>query len=150
MALTNTGPIKRGIVRLLRSSPAIVDPLRGGIHERVSSRQVAYPYLIYSQVGAPVIWDSGPAAAGGTREIRSVFDISVLATRQVDAETIDELIDALFSGHAGALDALVDGQTVYHCERIADMPTGPDRDEEGRFYDQKGGTYEIWTTQPII
>ncbi len=149
MALTNTGPIKRGIVRLLRSSAPIVSPLRGGIHERLSSRQVRYPYLIYSQVAAPVIWDSGPASGDGTRELRTLFDISVLATNQVDAENIDELIDQLFSGHAADLDGHVDGQTVYHCERIADMPTGPDRDDEGRFYVQKGGTYEIWTTQPI-
>jgi hypothetical protein len=149
MALTNTGPIKRGIVRLLRSSAPITDPLRGGIHERLSSRQVAYPYLIYSQVAAPIITDFGGASSSGTRELRTLFDISILATRQVDAENIDELIDVLFSGQQAALDAYVDGQTVYHCERIADMPTGPDRDDEGRFYVQKGGTYEIWTVQPI-
>jgi len=149
MALTNTGPIKRGIVRLLRTSVPITGPLRGGIHERLSSRQVRYPYLIYSQVAAPIITDSGGTNSDGTREIRALFDISVLATNQVDAENIDELIDQLFTDQQDALDGLVDGQTVYYCQRIADMPTGPDRDSEGRFYVQKGGTYEIWTTQPI-
>jgi hypothetical protein len=149
MALTGTAPIERGIVRRLRSSVDVTGPLRGGIHERLSSRQVKYPYLVYQRVSAPIITDNGGAGSGGTREIRALYDILVYASNQAVAKRLDELIDNLFTDHADELSSLVDGQTVYYCQRIADAGIGPDRDTEDRYYVQQGGTYAIWTVQPI-
>jgi len=147
--LTGTGPIKRGVVRLIRSNGPFEPPLRGGIHERLASKREKYPFIVYSAVSAPFVRDNGTAVDGGTREIRMLMDISVLASNQVDADNIDSTLDRLFSDQEEALGALVDGQTVILCHRVGDTPAGPDRDEEGRYYVQKGGTYEIWTVQPI-
>jgi hypothetical protein len=123
--------------------------LRGGIHEGLSSRQTKYPFLLFTEVSAPIYTDHGRTGDKGTREIKALYDISILASKQVQADNLLPLVDALFTDAAQALDALVDGQTVYYCQRVGTMPTGPDRDDEGRYYVQRGGTFEIWTWQPL-
>jgi hypothetical protein len=112
---------------------------------------VKYPYLLYSLVSAPFVRDWGSGNDKGQREIRALYDISALATNQVEANNLARLIDELFSSSTSEedLNAVVDGQTVTYCDRVSALPTGPDKDDEGRYYVQKGGTYEIWTVQPI-
>ena len=149
MALTDTGPIRRGIVRMLRSSTPLMSSLRGGIHEGLSSRQAKYPFLLFTEVSAPISTDHGRTGDKGTREIKALYDISILARKQVEADNLLPLVDELFTDAAEALDALVDGQTVYYCQRVSTMPTGPEKDDEQRYYVQRGATFEIWTWQPI-
>ena len=151
MALTHTGPIKNGVVRLIRSSSDLRAALKGGIHQSVAPSRVKYPFVVYSRVSAPYLHDWGGGDHSGTREIHALVDIGVFSLNPVEAENLDALIDRLFSSVTAdvTLDELVAGQKVILCRRVADMPTGPDRDDEGRRIAHSGGTYEIWTTQPI-
>jgi hypothetical protein len=149
MAPTTTAPIKNGIVRRIRSSSDIKAAINGGIHEREAPRRVRYPFIVFSEVAAPqnTAWGNN----GGTIEIHAVYDISAIALEKAEAQNLDSLLNRLF----GALDSdvqlddLVVGQHVTLCQRVSTMPTGPDRDDEGRRIVQFGGTYEIWTTQPF-
>lgn len=149
MSLTDSEPIRIGISRRLRSSTELMSSLRGGIHERLSSRQVPYPYLLYNEVSTPIYTDHGGAGNKGTREIKGLYDVMILASTQREAGTLSQLIDRLFTDAQDALNELVDGQTVYYCQRVGSAGTGPDRDDEGRYYVQRGATFEIWTWQPI-
>ena len=77
--------------------------------------------------------------------IEALFDVSVYAENPVDANNVDALITA-------ALDEAVlvmDEQTNLLCRRVADLPTGPDADNEGRRIYQVGGTYSVWAHQVI-
>ena len=149
--LSTTAPIKNGVVRYLRTSAALRTGLKGGIHQRLSPRRVRYPFAHYGAVSAPYMNDWGSDGNAGVREIHALIDISIFSTSQVEAENLDQRIDGLFSSAFAkeALDALVVGQTVTYCARVGDLPTGPERDDEGRRIVQVGGTYEIWTVQPI-
>lgn len=149
MALTDSGPILRGIARHLRTSAEIATFLRGGIHEGLSSRQVPYPYILYSEVSAPIRTDNGRTGDKGTREIDGLYDIRALASNQREAGTLAQLIDQLFTDAEGALTTVVDGQTVWYCQRVGAAGLGPNRDDEGRYYVDRGGTFRIRTVQPI-
>lgn len=148
--VTQTGPIKRGLVRRLRSSNELVTSLVGGIHQRAVQGKVRYPHVIYLEVSSPITRIWGGNGDKGTREIKSLWQIEARALNAVDAENIDQLIDNLFEDGESALDQLIDGQTVKSCGRVSSIPDGgPDRDLEGRRYYRVGGTYEILTDQPI-
>jgi len=149
MALTDSSAILRGIVRMIRSSAEITGLLNGGIHEGLSSRQVPYPYILYGEVSAPIRTDNGRTGDKGSREIDGLYDIRALASKQRDAGTLAQLIDRLFTDAEVALDAFVDGQTVWYCQRVGSAGVGPDRDDEGRYYVDRGGTFRIRTVQPI-
>jgi hypothetical protein len=150
MTATGTGPIKRAIVRRLRSSGALRTVLVGGIHQHLARGKRSYPYVVYTEVTAPFIRDWGTGSDQGTREIHALYDIAVYASNPVEAENLDQLIDNLFDGADRELDPLVDGQRVTYCARVATIPAGgPQEDDEGRYYAQVGGTYEIWTEQQI-
>ena len=152
MAPTTTAPIKNGIVRRLRSSTDLRTAIKGGIHERLAPKRVRYPFIVFSEAAAPMEYTWGSEADGGTREIHALYDISVFSLHKVEAQNLDSLIDGLFSGPSADLDLdeVVVGQHVILCRRTANMPTGPDRDDEGRRIVQFGGQYEIWTSQPMI
>jgi len=77
--------------------------------------------------------------------IQALIDVSVYAENPVDANNIDALV-------AGALNEAglnVDGQTSLLCRRVADLPTGPDIDSEGKRIYQVGGSYSVWTDQAL-
>ena len=77
--------------------------------------------------------------------IKALMDISTYAVNPVDANNIDALIcEALNEAVLS-----VDGQTSLLCRRVADLPTGPDVDSEGKRIYQVGGTYSIWTDQSL-
>ena len=139
MATSTAAPIKRAIVQELRSSPALVAAIAGGIHEGVAPRKVKYPFIVYQMVAAPrdYQWDGF--------QYHAMFDVSTFAVNPVDANNIDALI-------SGALDEAaltVDGQTTMLCRRISDLPTGPDVDSQGKRIYQVGGSYSVWTDQPL-
>jgi len=138
MAVTTTGAIKRALVRQLRADAGIGAAITGGIHEGIAPRKVKYPFITYSMVTAPYEygWSSD-------LEIRSMWDVFAFAENPVEAHNLDSLIaNAL---NEAPLD--VDGQTVLYCRRVAEPPTGPDIDADGRRIYQVGGTYMVWTNQ---
>lgn len=140
MAVTTTGAIKRALVRQLRADVGIGAAIVGGIHEGLAPRKVKYPFITYSAVTAPYDYDWS-----GHLEIRSMWDIFAWAENPVEAHNLDSLI-------ANALNEAplsVDGQTVLYCRRVAEPPTGPDTDADGRRIYQVGGTYMIWTDQAL-
>lgn len=150
MTLTGTGPIKRAIVRRTRSSGPLRTALVGGIHQRLAPSKIVYPFLVYAEAAAPFTKDWGTGSTLGTREIRALYDMTIYAKNAVEAENLDQLIDNLFDGADRELDPLVDGQRVTYCARVGTLPGGgPETDDEGKYYVQIGGTYEIWTEQPI-
>ena len=134
---TSVAPIKRAVVQTLRASPSLVSAIAGGIHEGIAPRKVRYPFIVYQLVSAPYVYDWSGSM------LHTTFDVSVFAENPVDANNIDALI-------AGALNEAVlsvDGQNSMLCRRVADLPTGPDIDGEGRRIYQIGGSYSIWTSQ---
>jgi len=139
MVATTTAPIKRAVVQALRASPSLVSAIAGGIHEGVAPRKVKYPFIVYQLVAAPreYQWDGF--------QYHSMIDVSTYAANPVDANNIDALISAALD--EAALN--VNGQTTLLCRRVNDLPTGPDVDSEGKRIYQVGGTYSIWTDQPL-
>jgi len=139
MATSTTAPIKRALVQKLRASSGLVAAIAGGIHEGVAPRKVKYPFITYQLIAAPYDYDWSAVM------IHAMFDISAFAVNPVDANNIDALI-------AGALNEAglsVDGQTTLLCRRVSDLPTGPDVDSRGKRIYQVGGTYSVWTDQPV-
>jgi hypothetical protein len=136
---STSASIKRAVVRRLRASPALVAAIAGGIHEGIAPRKVRYPFITYQLAGASYGYDWGAVM------LRVLIDVSVFAENPVDANNIDALI-------AGALNEAalsVEGQTSLLCRRVADLPTGPDIDSEGKRIYQVGGSYSIWTDQSL-
>lgn len=139
MATTTVAPVKRAVVQKLRASSPLVAAIAGGIHEAIAPRKVKYPFIVYQIVASSYEYDwTG-------MQIHALMDVSTYAVNPVDANNIDALI-------AGALNdaaLTVDGQTSLLCRRVGDLPTGPDVDSEGKRIYQVGGTYSIWTDQPL-
>jgi hypothetical protein len=136
---STSASVKRAVVRALRASPSLVSAIRGGIHEGIAPRKVRYPFITYQLVAAPYQYDWTGVM------LRVLIDVSIFAENPVDANNIDALV-------SGALnDAVlnVDGQTSLLCRRVADLPTGPDIDSEGKRIYQVGGSYSIWTDQSL-
>ena len=139
MVTSTSAPIKRAVVQALRASPALVSAIAGGIHEGVAPRKVRYPFIVYQLVSSPYEyqWDG--------MQIHAVIDVSTYAANPVDANNID----ALISGALNEAALAVNGQTTLLCRRVADLPTGPDVDSEGKRIYQVGGTYSVWTDQGL-
>jgi hypothetical protein len=135
---TTSAPIKRAIVQKLRASPALVAAIAGGIHEGIAPRKIRYPFIVYQLVAAPYSYTWSSVI------LSPMFDVWVYAENPVDANNIDALINSALA--EAALD--VEEQATMLCRRVADLPTGPDIDSEGKRIYQVGGTYSIWTEQP--
>jgi hypothetical protein len=137
--VATVAPVKRAVVQKLRASPALVAAIAGGIHEGIAPRKVRYPFIVYTLVS------SAYSRQWGGVILKALFDVSVFAENPVDANNIDALI-------AGALNEAglnIDGQNSLLCRRVADLPTGPDIDSEGKRIYQVGGSYSIWTDQSL-
>ena len=139
MTIASVAPVKRAVVQVLRASPSLVSAIRGGIHEGIAPRKVRYPFIVYQLVAAPYSYDWTAMTT------KTLMDVSVFAENPVDANNIDALISAALNEAVLA----VDGQSNLLCRRVADLPTGPDIDSEGKRIYQIGGTYSIWTDQPL-
>ena len=139
MATSTVAPVKRAVVQKLRAYSPLVAAIAGGIHEAIAPRKVKYPFIVYQIVASSYEYDwTG-------MQIHALMDISTYAVNPVEANNLDALI-------AGALNdaaLTVDGQTSLLCRRVGDLPTGPDVDSEGKRIYQVGGTYSIWTDQPL-
>lgn len=136
---TTSAPIKREVVRHARSDAPLKAAIVGGIHEGFAPEKVRYPFMVYNLVVAPY------EDAWGSRMIVALMDLMVFAENGVDANNVDQLILNAFDG----AQLTVDGQTALICRRVTDLPGGPDIDSEGKKIYQIGGSYEIWTDQPL-
>lgn len=137
MAVPTPTPIKQGLVRKLRQTPALMAAISGGIHQGFAPAKVKYPFITYNLVAAANHF------AWGSTEIHAMFDVFVWAENAVEAENLDSLIANTL--HDAELD--VDEQYLLQCRRVSTAPTGPTTDSTGRRIYQIGGTYEIWTNQ---
>ena len=81
----------------------------------------------------------------GSRMIVAVVDVFAFARNPVDANNVDQLILNALDGAALS----VDGQVTLICHRVADVGLPPAIDSEGRRVYQVGGSYEVWTDQPL-
>ncbi len=139
MATSTVAPVKRAVVQKLRASPSYMSAIAGGIHEGIAPRKVKYPFSVYQIVASSYEYDWTGMM------IKALMDISTYAVNPVDANNIDALICAALN----EAELSVDGQTSLLCRRVADLPTGPDVDSEGKRIYQVGGTYSIWTDQRL-
>lgn len=126
-------------MQALRASADFRATLTGGIHEGVAPEKTEYPFATFQPVAAPYEDD------WSSRMIVAIVDVFVYSENQVTARNGDQIV-------ADALDRVqltVDDMTTLICRRIADIPAAPDVDAEGKLIYQVGGTYEIWTDQPL-
>lgn len=139
MTLVTSAPVKRAVVQALRASPSLVAAIAGGIHEGIAPRKVRYPFIVYQLVAAPYSRQWGGVI------LETMFDVMVFAENPVDANNIDALITAALNEAVLTMDE----QDNMLCHRVADLPTGPDVDGEGKRIYQVGGTYSIWAHQSL-
>jgi len=133
--MSTVAPVKRAIVQTLRASGPLTNAIVGGINEGMAPRRVRYPFIVYQLVS------SVREHQFDGQQIKSIWDITSYAENPVDANNIDALINSALDDQ----DLAVDGQTTMLCRRVADLPTGPDIDSEGRRIWQAGGSYSVWT-----
>ena len=108
------------------------------LHEAFAPAKTPYPLVTYQHISGPRFYTWGSVM------LRSAYDIKVFSPNSVEA-------DNLFALCAAVLDEAelsVAGQSTLICRRIADLRS-PDVDEEGNKIYMVGGTYEIWTDQPL-
>lgn len=138
MTRSTEAMILRSLVQTVRADNPTYSQLSGGIHEGSAPREARYPFATIDLVGAPVLDD------WGHRQIQSDWDVVVWDEEQVRASNLD----------SGLMNALEDnlvpvaGQETLICRRIAGVRL-PEVTEEGKRIYRVGGTYRIWTDQPL-
>lgn len=152
MTLTTVAPIKQALVATLRANTALKsEQLTGakhravsGFHEGAAPRKVPYPFVTYTFFPTQYHYDSS-----GLMFVTAV-DVSVFSENSVEANNLDALVFSTLQD-ANLLAILSPGvteQTTLICHRVADI-SSDDVDEEGKKVYQVGGTYAIWTDQPL-
>jgi len=137
-APTTVAPIKRALVAEMRSNLTLKSAAKGGFHEGFAAEKVDYPFVVYNHVPTPYEYDWTSVM------IPATFDVFVFHWNPVEANNLDALVVATLHD----ADLAVDGQTTLYCRRVADL-SSTDVDEEGKKIYQVGGTYQIWTDQPL-
>lgn len=143
MALTTTAPIKQALVATLRANNTLRAAI-SGIHEGVAPRKTAYPFVSYGFLPTSYNYDST-----GLMFVTAV-DVYVYSKNSVEANNLDGLVFTTLQD-ADLMAVLDDGvteQTTLICHRVADI-SSDDVDEEGQKVYQVGGSYTIWTDQPL-
>lgn len=129
--------IRRALVGAVRAAPPYAT--LKGIFNGFAPEETEYPFATYNEVAAPYEDD------WTNRMIIAAFDVFVYSRSEAEAGDLDQAL-------ADALDGAsltVEDQTALICRRIADIPVPPDLDDEGKKVYQVGGSYEIWTDQPL-
>lgn len=136
MAKTS-GPIRRALIQAVRDAPAY--STLTGLFQAFAPEKAPYPFAVHNWVAAPY------EDAWGSRMIIAAFDLFVFSRDEAEAGGLDQaLADAL-----DGAELTVEDMTSLICRRVADVPMPPDLDEEGKKVYQVGGSYEIWTDQPL-
>ncbi len=96
------------------------------------------PFGTYSLVASPNDDDFS------SRLLRASYDVIVTAEDQVEASTLDSLVAETLEDSLEA----VTGQSTLYCRRSADLRDNEET-EAGDMIFRIGGTYTIWTNQPL-
>jgi len=139
MAISTSFNIWQAVVQEYRADAPLKASLVGGLHEGFAPEKTPYPLAVYIPVAMPY------EDAWGSRLIIAVMDIKVFSRDSVEAGTLDESFARVLDG--ASLE--VTGQTTLICRRMGDIRMSPDLDEEGLKVYSAGGSYEIWTDQPL-
>lgn len=137
MATLTSTNVRRALVRTVRAAP-VYGSLRG-IFRGFAPEKVDYPFAVYSTVTS-VNEDDWT-----NRMMIGAYDVVVYSRDEAEASNFDQAI-------ADALDGAqltVDGMSSLICRRVSDIPMDPDLDERGDQIYGSGGSYEIWTDQPL-
>jgi len=143
MTLTTTAPIKQALVATLRANTTFRAAV-SGIHEGIAPRKVDYPFATYDFLPTQYNYDSS-----GLMFLTAV-DVFIFSRNSVEANNLDGLVFTILqdSDLLSVLGSGVTEQTTLICHRVADI-SSDDVDEEGKKVYQVGGTYAIWTDQPL-
>ena len=147
---------RRSFLRHLRRAGSRVEnSFPGGEHEHPAPRGSSYPLLTYREVAAPYVDD------WTKRTIRSWWDIEVWSEDQVEAGTLDVLVNFELEDKVDGIEVPADPtedpedpetvmttQTILYCRRIADL-RDKEVTDEGKTVYRVGGTYSIWGDQPL-
>lgn len=138
MTRSTEAMILRALVQTVRANTSLYSQLSGGIHEGNAPRGTAYPFATIDLVAAPVLDDwTG-------RQIQSDWDVVVWHEQQVEASNLDSALMNVIEDNLAA----VAGQDTLITRRIAGIRL-PEVTEEGKRLYRIGGTYRIWTDQPL-
>ena len=139
------GAQKQAFVRALRNISTLTAAIGSdGVYEGVVTRNVEYPFVVYS------VTFSGRSDDWGHRSMmRSVFDVVVVSDDQVQAHTLDEaILNGLKDVNLNSFLESSSGQSALFCRRLSDTSFAG-RDGEGEKVYTVGGSYAVWTDQAI-
>jgi hypothetical protein len=139
MAVTTSFNIWQAIVQAYRANATLKAALTGGFHEGFAPEKAPYPLGVYTPVTMPY------EDAWGSRIILAIVDVKVFSRDPVQVGNLDQSFAETLDGAS----LTVTGQTTLICRRINDIRMPPDLDEEGLKVYSAGGSYEIWTDQPL-
>lgn len=131
-------PLKQALVQHLRADTTLKSAI-SGIYEGEAPRGAKMPFILFSFVPSPIDYLWGSALQ------RIVFDIFAIAENGVDASNVDALV---FSRLHDAPLSLSEQSTLI-CRRVMSVQMPPYLSEEGKRIHQVGGSYEVWTDQPL-
>ena len=156
MTVSTSFPVQRAIVQALRQNSGpesyvfpvgdYAKPSRAGqqlagkwLHEGFAPEKAAYPIVTYQQ------WPTVPIDyLWGSVMLLARYDIKVFSKNSVEANNLFALVAAVMDD----AELQVAEQSTLICRRVADLRS-PDVDEEGQKIYMVGGTYEVWTDQPL-
>jgi hypothetical protein len=150
MARTTEDLIRRSLVRTLRGSADVKSATPGGQHEELAPPGVTQDFLTYRLVTAPVEDD------WSNRTIRSWWDIVITSEDQVRASTTDSLVMNVVEDSLLPIEVedesdppeMVTQQTILYCRRVVGLRDKEITEDRKTLY-HVGGTYSIWTDQPL-
>jgi hypothetical protein len=143
MTRTTEAPIIQSLVQTIRANNSALNAATTsgtlhGIHEDIAPTGTKYPHLTYRFVYAPYDDDFS------NRTIRAAVDIEATSESQVEASNLDSVVCTTVEDNLAA----VTGQSILFCRRIAGIRLS-EVTEEGKKIYRVGGTYSIWTDQPL-
>lgn len=138
MTRTTSFEIQRSLVRTLRADSTLSSSLPGGWHEGIAPRGTAMPFGTYTLVADPNNDDFT------SRLMRASYDVVITSDDQVEASTLDSLAAEALEDNLQA----VTGQSTLYCRRTTGLRDTEETDVGELLY-RVGGTYQIWTNQPL-
>jgi hypothetical protein len=150
MARTTSDLIRRSLVRTLRASADVKSATPGGQHEEIAPQGVTQDFLTYRLVTAPYDDD------WSNRTIRSWWDVEITSEDQVRASTADSLVMNVLEDSLLPIEVadeseppeMITQQTILYCRRVVDLRDKEITEDRRTLY-RIGGTYSIWTDQPL-
>ena len=139
MAISTSFNVWQALVQEYRADAPLKAALAGGLHEGFAPEKAPYPLATYTPVAMPY------EDAWGSRMIITLVDIRVFSRDSVEAGNLDQSFARVLDGAS----LVVTGQSTLICRRVNDIRMPPDLDEEGLKVYGAGGSYEIWTDQPL-